>query len=108
MEVNGINAGINSTTYSYVPLNGDQVSCVLNSNATCATGNPATSNAITITVNPNLSVSINIAASANPVCSGIAVTIPLLQITQVVHRFTNGKSMVEMPGQIPQPIPIIL
>ncbi len=73
-KVNGINAGINSTTYSYVPLNGDQVLCTLNSNATCATGNPATSNVITMTVNPNLSVSINITASANPVCSGIAVT----------------------------------
>ncbi|MEI6899697.1 MAG: hypothetical protein WCL00_07465, partial [Bacteroidota bacterium] len=73
-KVNGINAGTNSTTYSYVPLNGDQVSCVLNSNATCATGNPATSNVITMTVNPNLSVSINITVSANPVCSGIAVT----------------------------------
>jgi uncharacterized protein (TIGR02145 family) len=73
-KVNGINAGANSATYSYVPLNSDQVSCVLNSNATCATGNPATSNVITMTVNPNLAVSINIAASANPVCSGIAVT----------------------------------
>jgi len=73
-KVNGINIGANSTTYSYVPLNGDQVSCVLNSNATCSTGNPATSNGITMTINANLSVSVNITASANPVCSGIAVT----------------------------------
>jgi uncharacterized protein (TIGR02145 family) len=73
-KVNGLNVGTNSTTYSYVPLNGDQVSCALTSNANCATGNPATSNVITMTVNPNLSVSINIAASANPVCSGVAVT----------------------------------
>ena len=73
-KVNGINVGTNSTNYSYVPLNGDQVSCVLNSNATCATGNPTTSNVITMTVSPNLTVTVNISASANPVCSGIAVT----------------------------------
>ena len=73
-KVNGINVGTNSTTYSYVPLNGDQVFCVLTSNATCATGNPSTSNVINMIVNPNLAVSINITASANPVCSGIAVT----------------------------------
>jgi uncharacterized protein (TIGR02145 family) len=72
-KVNGINAGGNSTTYSYVPVSGDQVICTLNSDATCATGNPANSNAITMTVHPNQPVSVSIAASANPVCSGITV-----------------------------------
>ena len=72
--VNGINSGTDSPTYNYTPLNNDIVTCTLTSNVTCATGNPATSNVITMTVNPILSVNINIASSANPVCSGIAVT----------------------------------
>ena len=49
-KVNGINAGTNSA-YTYVPANNDAVTCVLTSNATCVSGNPATSNSVTMTVN---------------------------------------------------------
>jgi uncharacterized protein (TIGR02145 family) len=73
-KVNGSNAGTNSPIYSYIPNNGDILTCVLTSNAVCPTGNPATSNAITMTVNPNLAVSISIVASANPFCQGSSVT----------------------------------
>jgi uncharacterized protein (TIGR02145 family) len=73
-KVNGVNAGTNSQYYTDNPNNGDIVTCVLTSNAICATGNPATSNAITMTVNPNQAVSITISASANPFCQGSSVT----------------------------------
>jgi hypothetical protein len=73
-KVNGINAGANSPTYAYVPLNNDVITCVLTSNAVCPTGNPATSAAVTMTVNPLLPVSVTIAPSANPVCAGTSVT----------------------------------
>jgi PKD repeat protein len=49
-KLNGGNVGTNSTSYSNSTLaNGDQVSCVISTNATCAT--TGTSNTITMTVN---------------------------------------------------------
>jgi hypothetical protein len=72
-KVNGIPAGSNSSVYSYVPANGDAVSCTLSSSETCATGNPATSPAAIMTVNPLLPASVSIAASSNPFCIGASV-----------------------------------
>ncbi len=73
---NGVNVGSNSVGYSDASLvNGDIVLCVMTSNATCATGNPATSNSFTMTVNPNLTASVSIAASPSiTICSGTSVT----------------------------------
>jgi uncharacterized protein (TIGR02145 family) len=74
-KVNGTNSGTNSSTFTYTPANNDVVTCVLTSSiTTCISNNPATSNAITMTVNPLLPVSVNVAPSLNPVCAGTSVT----------------------------------
>ncbi|MFZ4521746.1 MAG: T9SS type A sorting domain-containing protein [Bacteroidales bacterium] len=73
-QVNGVNAGADLATYSYSPANGDAVTCILTSNAVCPTGNPASSNTVTMTVNPILPVSVAIIASANNICAGTSVT----------------------------------
>ena len=73
-KVNGTNAGTGGSGYTYVPVNDDVLTCELTSNAVCATGNPANSGSVTMTVNPVLTVSITIAPSSNPVCAGTPVT----------------------------------
>ncbi len=72
--VNGIDQGVNSPQFSYIPVDGDEVWCVMTSSQPCTTGNPATSNTVIMIVNPALEVSIAITPSANPVCPGTPVT----------------------------------
>ena len=49
---NGFNVGLNGSSYVDNTLaNGDKITCELTSNLNCATGSPATSNMLTITVN---------------------------------------------------------
>jgi uncharacterized protein (TIGR02145 family) len=45
-KVNGVNTGPNSPIFTYTPVSGDQVTCVLSSSLNCTTGNPASSNTI--------------------------------------------------------------
>ncbi len=75
--VNGINVGTNSPTFTYTPSDSDLVSCILTSNDTCSSNNPATSDTIMMVVYPSLPVSIFITPSANPVCAGTLVTFNL-------------------------------
>jgi hypothetical protein len=75
-QLNGVNVGSNSATYSNNTLvNSDIVSCILSSTATCATGSPDTSNAVTMVVNANMPLSITISANpSNVICAGDTVT----------------------------------
>ncbi|MBS1586104.1 MAG: SBBP repeat-containing protein [Bacteroidetes bacterium] len=73
-KVNNANVG-SAATYTYTPSNNDVITCVLTSNASCATPATATSNAISMTVNPSVTPVITITSSpANPVCAGSLVT----------------------------------
>ncbi|RQO31367.1 hypothetical protein DBR32_05230 [Taibaiella sp. KBW10] len=69
-KVNGANSGTNSNTFSYVPANGDLVTCTLTGNATCATTTTANSNSITAVVTGSVTPTINIAAANNNICTG--------------------------------------
>ena len=74
-KVNGVNVGANNPIYSYVPSNGDIISCVLTSNLSCTIGNPATSNTLTITVNPIPVAPISINASPAVICGAGSSTL---------------------------------
>jgi uncharacterized protein (TIGR02145 family) len=73
-KVNGANVGTNNPVYSYNPINGDQVWCVLTSSEVCTSGNPASSIQHLMVVNNSLPASVSIAASSNPFCKGTIVS----------------------------------
>lgn len=76
-KVNNLNAGTNSPNFtSAALLNGDQVTCELSSNSTCASNTLGLSNAITMSVSAVLvpSVSITQFQGSNPSCSGASLS----------------------------------
>jgi hypothetical protein len=73
-QVNGLNVGSNSLSYSYFPGSGDIVACVLTSSLLCVSGNPGISNLITMTDSVGPPAGISIAANPNPFCPGSPVT----------------------------------
>jgi hypothetical protein len=69
--INGIVVGDNSATLTTTELaDQDVVTCELNSSEVCTNGNPATSNALNITVIESTSVSLSVEASASAICEG--------------------------------------
>jgi gliding motility-associated-like protein len=73
--VNGVSVpGATSAVMAYPPQNGDEVYVVLTSDLGCVSGNPATSNKITIIVNDKLPVSVSIVADKTEICEGEMVT----------------------------------
>jgi gliding motility-associated-like protein len=80
---NGVNVGANSDSYTDNTFNnGDIITCVLTSNAVCATPATATSNNVTMIIVAAVTPTISIAESANNVCAGTSIT-----FTSVI---TNG------------------
>ncbi|MBL7888863.1 MAG: PKD domain-containing protein [Bacteroidia bacterium] len=87
-KVNGVNVGTNSPTYTTTTLtNGQIVTCVMTSNLSGVTNNPATSNAITMTVN---AVPATPTASSNsPVCSGNTINLSTPTATGATYSWTG-------------------
>ncbi len=75
-KVNNSNTGSNSSTFTSSTLkNGDIITCLLTSSHSCASGNPATSNSIPMTVSSSLPFVVTITASpSGEICSGNSVT----------------------------------
>ncbi len=73
-KLNGGNFGTNSSVLTCYPLSGDIVTCVLSSSEVCAAGNPATSNALTLTGIPTLPAGATVVTDPNPFCQGSLVT----------------------------------
>lgn len=67
---NGNNVGTNSSTYTASSwVNGDIITCVLTSNAPCATVTTATSNSVTLSVSATVTPSVTLSSSTTTTCS---------------------------------------
>jgi len=105
---NGANVGTNSEIYTDIPVNNDAITCVLSSVATCVTGNPATSNAVTMTVNNvPMILSLNNITVTNTQCFDANQTIGVAGngTTFTVQNGGNatmvaGKNILFYPGTI--------
>lgn len=73
-KVNNNNNGSNLGTFTYTPSDGDTVSCVMTSNATCASATQVTSNKMIMDITPSVTPSLNIYVPENHICSGMPVT----------------------------------
>jgi hypothetical protein len=75
-QVNGNNVGTNSPTYSSSSLtNGQVVTCVMTSNAACASPSTSTSSGIAMQISSvTPTVSTTITAGSNPICAGSPVS----------------------------------
>ena len=74
-QVNNINAGTNSPTFTSTTLaNNDNVKVIITSNATCLAAPTANSNAIVMSVNQLVHTSVNITASSQNICTGNTVS----------------------------------
>jgi PKD repeat protein len=73
-KVNGNNLGTNSSTFIYLPANGDLVTCTITPNAGCFTTTKATSNTIAMSVTTPVTPSVNISATRTNPCIGESIT----------------------------------
>lgn len=74
-KVNNSNTGSNSAAFSYTPANGDQVTCLMTSNAVCASPVNVLSNMVPMSITPVTHPAISL--TANPpgnVANGTTVT----------------------------------
>lgn len=103
---NGVNVGTNSTTYTDAGLaNGNTINCVMTSNATCATGSPATSNTISMTVNFGPTIS-SFAPSSGVLGTSVVITgTNFLTATQVQFNSVNASFVINTATQITATVP---
>ena len=73
-SINGAPVGGTSSTYTYVPANGDLVQCFISSSNACVSGSPAISNTVVMSVTNSMLLSCSITASDDTICQGQAIT----------------------------------
>jgi gliding motility-associated-like protein len=85
-NVNGVYKGMDSPQFLYVPSNNDAVSCLLISNMSCITDNPATSNVIVESLFPVTPVDLGKDTS---ICQGSSITFNAGPCSNCSYRWSN-------------------
>ncbi len=99
--VNGVNSGTGSALFTYVPLNNDVISCTLTSSLTgCISGNPASSNALSMFVYPIITASVSISADQTTVCPNTPVLFSASAVNGGNPVYEWTKNGVSIPGEI--------
>lgn len=98
-RLNGINVGGNSDTYTNSNLiNNDKISVVMTSNIACATGNPATSGTVTMTVNPIVTPTATITATKVDPGLNFTSTVSNVGLTPGYQWYKNGVAVPNATG----------
>lgn len=97
-QVNGVNAGQNSSTFSTNALsNGDAVKVILTSNSICTVTPTATSNVIPVSVSTGVVPLVSITASNTAICVGDQVTFTATPVnggTTPVYQWRKNAAIV--------------
>ena len=89
---------VTGDTYSYIPVNGDQLYVILTSSEACTSGNPATSGTVTMTVNP---LPAAVLSGAGTICIGGSTSLTVELTGKPPFSFTytaNGSDPVTVNG----------
>jgi len=94
-QVNGVNVGANSAAFTTNGLmNEDLVTCMMTSNAVCASPASTTSDSITIAIGPPVTPALTITTTADTICPGAQVGFTALPVnggsTPVFQWQVNG------------------
>ena len=96
-KLNGNNVGTNSPVYSFIPAISDVVTSVMTSNLSYVTGNPATSNSISLAVNPHQQTHYVSTTGADNICSG-SLSNPWLTIQYAINNSITGDTIIADEG----------
>ncbi len=112
-QKNGVNTVAGTTYIPLSPANGDIITCIVTSNASCLTSTTSTSAPITISLipSPTPAVSVAMTSGTNPSCSGAPATFTATTTnagtTPGYQWFLNGVSIAGATSQTYTPTTII-
>lgn len=100
-KVNGENAGTNNPVFVYIPLDGDVITCVMTSDLTCVSGNPAVSDPVTmVVISVPDSLELQSQSVSDTICFNALQTITVAGNGTFFHVLSGGSATMISGGNI--------